>query len=48
MVQLTNRQILLKSRPTGKPGTDNFEYVERPVPEPGDEDVLVRVHACGV
>ena len=25
-----------------------FELVERPVPAPGDEDVLVRVHACGV
>jgi L-iditol 2-dehydrogenase len=25
-----------------------FEVVERPVPEPGDEDVLVRVRACGI
>jgi NADPH:quinone reductase-like Zn-dependent oxidoreductase len=25
-----------------------FELQERPVPEPGDEDVLVRVRACGV
>jgi NADPH:quinone reductase-like Zn-dependent oxidoreductase len=25
-----------------------FEVVERPVPVPGDEDVLVRVRACGV
>jgi D-arabinose 1-dehydrogenase-like Zn-dependent alcohol dehydrogenase len=25
-----------------------FELAERPVPTPGDEDVLVRVRACGV
>jgi len=25
-----------------------FELQERPVPVPGDEDVLVRVCACGI
>jgi D-arabinose 1-dehydrogenase-like Zn-dependent alcohol dehydrogenase len=25
-----------------------FELQDRPVPAPGDEDVLVRVRACGV
>jgi NADPH:quinone reductase-like Zn-dependent oxidoreductase len=25
-----------------------FDVLERPVPEPGDEDVLVRVRACGI
>ena len=25
-----------------------FELLERPVPVPGDEDVLIRVRACGV
>ena len=25
-----------------------FEVVDRPVPEPGPEDALVRVRACGV
>ncbi len=25
-----------------------FELQQRPVPAPGDEDVLVRVRACGV
>jgi len=25
-----------------------FEVLERPVPAPGDEDVLVHVRACGV
>jgi NADPH-dependent curcumin reductase len=37
-----NRQILLKSRPEGPPGLDNFELVERPVPEPGEGEVLMR------
>jgi len=26
----------------------HFEVLERPVPMPGDEDVLVRVRACGI
>ncbi len=25
-----------------------FELQQRPVPVPGDEDVLVRVRACGI
>jgi NADPH-dependent curcumin reductase len=37
-----NRQILLKSRPDGAPGLDNFELVQRPAPEPGDGEVLIR------
>src|SRR5215469_16078733 len=37
-----NRQILLKSRPEGAPGLGNFELVQRPVPEPGDGEVLMR------
>jgi D-arabinose 1-dehydrogenase-like Zn-dependent alcohol dehydrogenase len=30
-----------------EPGAD-FELVQRDVPEPGPEDALVRIHACGV
>ena len=37
-----NRQVLLKSRPEGAPGLDNFELTQRPVPEPGDGEVLMR------
>src|ERR1700675_2412647 len=37
-----NRQILLKSRPSGMPGIENFELVERPVPEPREGEVLMR------
>jgi NADPH-dependent curcumin reductase CurA len=37
-----NRQWLLKTRPHGMVGPDNFDYVETPVPEPGPGQVLVR------
>jgi NADPH-dependent curcumin reductase CurA len=37
-----NRQVLLKVRPTGIPDAEHFEIVERPVPVPGDGQVLVR------
>jgi NADPH-dependent curcumin reductase CurA len=37
-----NRQILLKSRPEGAPGPDNFEMVETPLPEVGAGQVLRR------
>ncbi len=38
----TNRQWLLAKRPHGMVGEENFEYVENPIPEPGDGEVLVR------
>jgi hypothetical protein len=38
----TNRQILLKSRPTGAPSTANFELVRAETPEPKDGEVLLR------
>jgi NADPH-dependent curcumin reductase CurA len=38
-----NRQILLKSRPEGAPGLDNFELAESPIPEPREREVLVRI-----
>jgi NADPH-dependent curcumin reductase CurA len=37
-----NRQWLLSKRPHGLVGEENFEYVETPIPEPGDGEVLVR------
>jgi NADPH-dependent curcumin reductase CurA len=37
-----NRQIRLKSRPTGEPTLDNFEAADGPVPEPKDGEVLRR------
>lgn len=39
-----NQQILLKSRPTGEAGTDNFELVTVETPPLEDDQVLVRHH----
>jgi NADPH-dependent curcumin reductase CurA len=39
---LKNIQVLLKSRPEGAPGEDNFEIVESAVPEVGEGGVLRR------
>jgi len=38
----TNKQVLLKSRPTGIPQAEHFELAQTPVPEPGDRQFLVR------
>tara|TARA_R100000005_G_scaffold94419_1_gene72351 strand:- start:8380 stop:9411 length:1032 start_codon:yes stop_codon:yes gene_type:complete len=40
---VTNRQILLKSRPVGEPTPDNFKLVETPLPEPGPGQFRVKV-----
>src|ERR1700723_1160853 len=37
-----NRQVLLKSRPSGEPTVENFEIVERETPPPADGEVQVR------
>lgn len=37
-----NRQVLLKSRPTGIPQAEHFEIVDGPIPQPGTEQLLVR------
>ncbi|MHB8495650.1 MAG: NADP-dependent oxidoreductase [Casimicrobiaceae bacterium] len=42
MRQRTNRQVRLKSRPSGIPEAEHFEIVEAPAPEPADGQVLVR------
>jgi NADPH-dependent curcumin reductase CurA len=39
---MNNRQVLLKSRPEGAPGLDNFQLTESPMPEPGEGEVLMR------
>ena len=38
------QHINLASRPTGAPTPDNFSLETGPIPEPGDGEVLVRVH----
>jgi hypothetical protein len=42
MKSQTNRQVRLKSRPTGIPQADNFEIAEGSVPEIADRHFLVR------
>ena len=37
-----NRQVILKSRPSGIPQAEHFEIVQRRVPEPGPGQLLVR------
>jgi NADPH-dependent curcumin reductase CurA len=38
----TNRRWLLSERPTGMVDRGNFEWVEEPIPSPGDGEFLVR------
>jgi NADPH-dependent curcumin reductase CurA len=40
----TNRQIILLEKPTGKLQHSHFGLIEKPVAEPADGEVLVRVH----
>jgi NADPH-dependent curcumin reductase CurA len=37
-----NKQVLLKSRPSGIPQAEHFELAQVPIPEPGDRQFLVR------
>ena len=37
-----NRQWLLAERPIGMVGPHNFKYTETPIPEPKDNEVLVK------
>ena len=37
-----NRQVRLKSRPSDIPQAEHFEIVEAPVPDPLNDQVLVR------
>jgi NADPH-dependent curcumin reductase CurA len=48
MSALTSREIQLASRPHGWPVPENFRLVEKPVPELGDGQVLVRNLAMSV
>lgn len=38
-----NRQFLLAKRPVGAPSRDTFEFVEKPLDEPGPNQILVQV-----
>lgn len=38
-----NLQVLLASRPAGRPSADNFRFVEAAVPSPGEGQVLLKI-----
>lgn len=40
----TMQKIVLASRPTGAPADKNFSLEAKPVPSPGEGEILVRVH----
>lgn len=42
MTSKTNREVHLRSRPVGMPQADNFSIVERPIPTPAANEILVR------
>jgi NADPH-dependent curcumin reductase CurA len=42
MKNIINREIRLKSRPVGMPQESDFDLVEAPVPDPGENQVLVK------
>jgi NADPH-dependent curcumin reductase CurA len=39
----TNHAFKLAARPEGMPKRSDFEYVEEPIPEPGDGEILVKI-----
>lgn len=43
-----NLQILLASRPTGRPSHENFNLVRTPIPAPGEGQVLLKVRYLSV
>ncbi len=43
-----NHQFKLAARPVGLPKPSDWDYVEAPVPQPGDDDVLVKVQYIGL
>jgi NADPH-dependent curcumin reductase len=43
-MNVQNRQILLKERPTGEPAVEHFELVSKPLPPIAAGQVLVRTH----
>ncbi|GBE66735.1 NADP-dependent oxidoreductase [Mycobacterium sp. MFM001] len=48
MPDLTNRQIVLRRRPTGLVQPDDTELVASPAPEPADGEALVRTTYVGI
>ncbi|MEO0412053.1 MAG: NADP-dependent oxidoreductase [Pseudomonadota bacterium] len=45
---MSNKRVLLKQRPSGQPAQADFEWVEQPLPEPGDGQLLIRNIYCSL
>lgn len=43
-----NQSIILKKRPTGKPTTNDFEFVDGEMPKPNDNEVLLKTKYVSV
>ncbi|MBU6950961.1 NADP-dependent oxidoreductase [Hahella sp. HN01] len=43
MSELLNKQYRLAKRPVGEPGDDTWEFCEKPVAQPGADEVLVKI-----
>src|SRR5271168_4967482 len=43
-----NRQFRLAARPVGLPKPSDWDHTEEPVPEPGDDEVLVKIQYIGL
>lgn len=46
--RMKNKQIILASRPTGMPASDNFAIIDAGVPQPAEGEVLVRTRYLSV
>ncbi|MDR0253695.1 MAG: NADP-dependent oxidoreductase [Brucellaceae bacterium] len=44
MTELSNKRIVLASRPAGRPSAENFRLESAPVPEPAEGQVLLKLH----
>lgn len=45
---LLNQQFLLAQRPVGAPTRETFEFVEKPLGEPGPNQILVKVEYLSI
>jgi len=42
-MDLVNHQFRLAARPVGLPKASDWQYIEEPVTEPGDGEVLIKI-----
>src|SRR5271157_5772369 len=47
-MDFVNHQFQLAARPVGLPKASDWSYAEEPIAEPGDGEVLVKIHYIGL